>query len=175
MSFSFHSICCLQYSNLRSYCVASAHSTLKGRLSPIASLQDLNFYDDDRNTLEHLQQQIMVSNNWLELISEIDWLYQTFTAHQHQKGHTVPKQVRPLDDDDVTESTRKKMSWFSSLWTALRTALCESIRYQAKSEQNVRQDLIPRVRHGEAAFCTPGNDRIDVQEYTYLWYISSPE
>ncbi len=37
----------------------------------------------------------------------------------------------------------------------LRTALCESIRYQAKSEQNVRQDLIPRVRHGEAALCTP--------------------
>ncbi len=30
-----------------------------------------------------------------------------------------------------------------------RTALCESICYQAKSEQNVRQDLIPRVRHGE--------------------------
>ncbi len=21
-------------------------------------------------------------------------------AHQHQKGHTVPKQVSPLDDDD---------------------------------------------------------------------------
>ncbi len=34
---------------------------------------------------------------------------------------------------------------------SLRTALCESICYQAKSEQNVRQDLIPRVRHGEAA------------------------
>ncbi len=32
----------------------------------------------------------------------------------------------------------------------LGTALCESIRYQAKSEQNVRQDLTPRVRHGEA-------------------------
>ncbi len=32
----------------------------------------------------------------------------------------------------------------------LSTALCESIRYQAKSEQNARQDLIPRVRHGEA-------------------------
>ncbi len=29
--------------------------------------------------------------------------------------------------------------------------MCESIRYQAKSEQNVRQDLIPRVGHGEAA------------------------
>ncbi len=26
-----------------------------------------------------------------------------------------------------------------------------AIRYQAKSEQNVRQDLIPRVRHVEAA------------------------
>ncbi len=33
----------------------------------------------------------------------------------------------------------------------LRTATCESICYPAKSEQNVRQDLIPRVRHGEAA------------------------
>ena len=31
-------------------------------------------------------------------------------AHQYQKGHTVPKQVSPLDDDDddITESTRKK-------------------------------------------------------------------
>ncbi len=39
---------------------------------------------------------------------------------------------------------------------SLSTALCDSIRYQTKSEQNVRQDLIPRVRHGEAALCTPG-------------------
>ncbi len=39
---------------------------------------------------------------------------------------------------------------------SLRNALCESIRYQAKSEQNVRQDLIPSVRHREAALCTPG-------------------
>ncbi len=38
---------------------------------------------------------------------------------------------------------------------SLSTALCERIRYQAKSEQNVRQDLIPRVRHAEAALCTP--------------------
>ncbi len=30
-----------------------------------------------------------------------------------------------------------------------------AIRYQVKSEQNVRQDLIPRVRHGEAAFMHP--------------------
>ncbi len=38
---------------------------------------------------------------------------------------------------------------------SLSTALCESIRYQAKSKQNVQQDLIPRMRHGEAALCTP--------------------
>ena len=37
----------------------------------------------------------------------IDWFYQSFTAHQNQKGHTVPKEVSPLDDDDdITESTR---------------------------------------------------------------------
>ncbi len=62
----------------------------------------------------------------------------SLTAHQHQKGHTVPKHLIML------------VSCYS-----LRTALCESIRYQAKSEQNVRQDLIPRVRHGESALCTP--------------------
>ncbi len=38
---------------------------------------------------------------------------------------------------------------------SLRAALCESIRYQAKSKQNIRQDPIPRVRQGEAALCTP--------------------
>ncbi len=38
-----------------------------------------------------------------------------------------------------------------SLWTAL----CENICYQAKCEQIVPQDLIPRMRHGEAALCTP--------------------
>ncbi len=49
----------------------------------------------------------------------------------------------------ITESTRKK--WYgSTVWElrCLRTALCEGIHYQAKSEQNVRQDLIPKVRHG---------------------------
>ncbi len=54
----------------------------------------------------------------------------------------------------ISQSQLEK-KWCCSLRTALRTALCESIRYQAKSEQNVRQDLIPRVRHGEAALCTP--------------------
>ncbi len=84
-------------------------------------------------------------SDWL-----IDWLHQSFTAPQHQKGHTVPKQVSPPDDnDDITESTRKK-SYGSTVWEqhCPRIALCESIRFQAKSEQNVRQDLIPRVRHG---------------------------
>ncbi len=38
---------------------------------------------------------------------------------------------------------------------SLRAALCESIHYQAKSEQNVRQDLIPRVRHWVAALMHP--------------------
>ncbi len=38
---------------------------------------------------------------------------------------------------------------------SLRTALCETIRYQVKSEQNVRQDLIPRERHVEAALMNP--------------------
>ncbi len=61
--------------------------------------------------------------------------YQSLTAHQHQKGHTMPKQ--------------------GIMIASPSTALCESIRYQAKSEQNVRQDLIPRVRHGEAALWTP--------------------
>ncbi len=77
-------------------------------------------------------------------------LYQRFTAHQHQ---TVPKQVSLLDDDDIT----RKQCYGAIVWElhCLRTALCESIRYQAKSEQSLQQDLIPRVRHGEAALCTP--------------------
>ncbi len=49
---------------------------------------------------------------------------------------------------------------------SLSTALCESIRYQAKSEQNVRQDLIPVVHHGEAALCTPTH----VDRYTIIHY-----
>ncbi len=70
------------------------------------------------------------------------WWYHSLTAHQHQKGHTVPKQV-------IMIATSIQVA-------SLRTALCESIRYQAKSEQNVRQDLIPRERHVEAALMNPG-------------------
>ncbi len=40
--------------------------------------------------------------------------------------------------------------------SSIQSALYESIRYQAKSEQNVRQD-IPRVRHGAAALMHPNN------------------
>ncbi len=64
--------------------------------------------------------------------------YQSLTAHQHQRGHTVPKQV---GDNDCN---------INSSHYSLSTALCESIRYQAKSEHNVRQDLIPRVGHSNA-------------------------
>ncbi len=60
----------------------------------------------------------------------IDWLYHILTAHQHQKGHTAPKQV-------IMIATSIQVA-------TVRTALCESIRYQAKSQQNVQQDLIPR-------------------------------
>ncbi len=44
------------------------------------------------------------------------------------------------DDDCNVNSSRYSLS----------TALCESIRCQAKTEQNVRQNRIPRARHGEA-------------------------
>ncbi len=46
---------------------------------------------------------------------------------------------------------------------SLRTALCENIRYQSK--QNVRQDLIPRVRHGEAALMHPSK----TLKYEYMY------
>ncbi len=49
---------------------------------------------------------------------------------------------------------------------SLRTALCESIRYQAKSEQNVRQDLIPWERHVEADLMNPCRGK-------YLVYMES--
>ncbi len=52
----------------------------------------------------------------------------------------------------ISQSPLEKMLWFYSL----KTALCESIRYQAKSEQNV-QDLIPRLRHeGDCSLHTVG-------------------
>ncbi len=38
---------------------------------------------------------------------------------------------------------------------SLRTALRESIRYQAKSEQNIRQDLIPTGATGRLLSCNP--------------------
>ncbi len=53
---------------------------------------------------------------------------------------------------------------------SLSTALCESIRYQAKSEQNVRQDLIPRVGHGEAALSTWTASRVN--GYYWIWTAS---
>ncbi len=55
---------------------------------------------------------------------------------------------------------------------SLKNALCESIRYQAKSERNVRQDLIPRVRHGEAALMHPGTGREKMSRTDcHLWLL----
>ncbi len=63
-------------------------------------------------------------------------------------GTPTPKgsySAKTGDDDCNVNSSRY----------SLRNALCESIRYQAKSEQNVRQDLTPRERHVEAALMNP--------------------
>ncbi len=68
--------------------------------------------------------------------TDIKWVsewYRSLTAHQHQTGHTVPKTgINCLMSLKLLQS---------------KNCTVESIRYQAKSEQNVRQDLIPRVRH----------------------------
>ncbi len=70
------------------------------------------------------------------------WVLSKFNGTSTPKGSYHAKTG---DNDCNVNSSRYRLS----------TALCESIRYQAKSEQDVRQDLIPRVRHGEAALCTP--------------------
>ncbi len=81
-------------------------------------------------------------NIYIFICTRVGECYHSLTAHQHQEGHTVPKQVIMIA---TSISSRYSLS----------TALCESIRYQAKSEQNVRQDLIPRERHLEAALMNP--------------------
>ena len=64
-------------------------------------------------------------------------------------------------------SAKSKVKYYS-----LRTALCESIRYQAKSEPNVRQDLIPRVRNGEAALMQVNQRQICCCSCTSLYMTS---
>ncbi len=69
-------------------------------------------------------------------------------CYQKFNGTSTPKgsyRAKTGDNDCNVNSSHYSLS----------TALCESIRYQAKAEQNVRQDLIPRVGHGEAALSTP--------------------
>ncbi len=78
-------------------------------------------------------------------MSHIDWVEWVLSKFN---GTSTPKgsyRAKTGDNDFNVNLSRYSLS----------TALCESIRYQAKSEQHVRQDLIPRVRHGEAALCTP--------------------
>ncbi len=82
-----------------------------------------------------------VGVGWDGSVSE--WVLSKFNGTLTPKGSY---RAKTGDNDCNVNSSRYSLS----------TALCESIRYQAiKSEQNVRQDLIPRVRHGEAALCTP--------------------
>ncbi len=89
--------------------------------------------------------------DWLMANDERDWLMMMmmmvmmvsqFNGTSTAKGSY---RAKTCDNDCNVNSSRYR----------LRTALCESICYQAKSEQNVRQDLIPRVRHGEAALRHP--------------------
>ncbi len=54
---------------------------------------------------------------------------------------------------------------------SLRTAMCESIRYQAKSEQNVRQDLIPTERHVEAALMNPPSKYVNISRLAIILLI----
>ncbi len=53
-----------------------------------------------------------------------------------------------------------------------------AIRYQAKSEQNVRQDLIPRVRHAEAALMPPwgniGHTHVMYTRFEHTFLMSGP-
>ncbi len=70
------------------------------------------------------------------------WVLSKFNGTSTPKGSYRAK----IGDNDCS---------VNSSHYSLSTALCERIRYQAKSEQNVRQDLTPRVGHGEAALSTP--------------------
>ncbi len=71
--------------------------------------------DTDTSELQSFCQSVTILVfGYLGRSSLVD-LYQSFTAHQHQKGHTVPKQVSPLDDDGITESTRKKKCYGSTV------------------------------------------------------------
>ncbi len=75
-----------------------------------------------------------------------EWVLSKFNGTSTPKGSY---RAKTGDNDSTVNSSGYSLS----------TALCESIRYQAKSEQNVQQDLLPRVRHGEAALCTPRTGR----------------
>ncbi len=71
-----------------------------------------------------------------------EWVLSKFNGTSTPKGSY---RAKTGDNDCNVNSSHHSLS----------TALCESIRHQAKPEQNVRQDPIHRVRHGEAALCTP--------------------
>ena len=75
------------------------------------------------------------------------WLYSEWVLSKFNGTSTPKGSYRAKTDDNDCNVNSSHYS--------LSTALCESIRYQVKAEQNVRQDLILRVGHGEAALSTP--------------------
>ncbi len=99
-----------------------------------------------------------------DLLRRLVLLYQSFTAHQHQKGHTVPKQVSPLDDDDddITESTRTKMVLQSENCTKNCTVWEHSLSSQVWTKCPTRPDTqgVPRggcSLHPMMGSVTPGS------------------
>ncbi len=87
---------------------------------------------------ESQQEKLLYAGNRACVVSE--WVLSKFN------GTSTPKRSYRAKTGDNDYNV-------NSIHYSLSTALCESIRYQAKSEQNVWQDLIPRVGHGEAALC----------------------
>ncbi len=89
-----------------------------------------------------------ISILWMEIQNAQVIPYLLMVVVSQFNGTSTPKglySAKTGDNDCNVHSSRYSLS----------TALCESIRYQAKPEQNVRQDPTPRMRHGEAALMHP--------------------
>ncbi len=105
---------------------------------PTQTLHCVPKHYDSTQTLSHT---IMIITFWSR-VQCLAWWWWYHSLTPTPKGSYSAKTG---DNDCNINSSRYR----------LRTALCESIRSQAKSEQNVRQDLTARVRHGEAALMHP--------------------
>ena len=93
-------------------------------------------------------------------------------------SHRVKKMISQFNGTSTTRGSYSATTGdndcnVNSSRYSLRTALCESIWDQAKSEQNVRQDLISRVRYGEIALMHPGHrvKRMDIFDFAVVKHI----